>query len=1203
MRESRGGSAAGLALSLRRMDAGGRFDIRRRLGAGASGEVFLATDRETGAAVALKTLRRVSADALLRFKTEFRALQDLEHPHIVHFGELFRWDDQWFFTMELVEGTDLREWLAPPAGADVSVDTLDLHCDERSVRDVLAQLCDALAAIHAAGLVHRDVKPSNVRVTPEGRVVLLDFGLVTEGAHVEEGHVVGTPLYMAPEQAQAGVVGPAADMYAVGVMLFEALTGAPPFTGNPLHLLVRKQQLDAPAPRELVPQVPEDLDELCVQLLARDPAARPDAQEVATRLRQVEAPSREVARPRPIFVGRRRELEFLRAVADEPGFRAVLIQGSSGIGKTSLVTRFLEDLREREEAVLVLRGRCYEHENVPFKGFDAIVDALGRWLRRSGPELVSAVLPPDAALLEQMFPVLGQVQAIRVASAPTLRDPLLRRERTVEALFELLSRVGERRRLVLVLDDAQWLDAEGRLLLTGLARVAPNLLLLCVAREDDELDPDVAQSLASIARHRLVLGRLEPEASEELARALSGSVEAAALAERAGGHPLFITELVRQEQRSASSLDLESALKARVEQLDEGPRRLLALTCLATRPLPAQLTAEATGLPPESVGRALKALRVARLLRRRPGARLEPTHDLIRSAGASVLKEHERRAVHAALGRAFEQYEPDPELLAFHFSQAGEGAKASEYALQAGRRAASLLAFHRAASFYRDALRWHPARPWAEARPIYAALGDVLAHAGRGAEAGEAYMRAVHGAPEEEARRLRLAAARTFLQSGRIDRGKAVAQRVLRSAGMRLPGSASGALASMLFHRARVKLRGTRFVPRDEAEVSRRSLERVDTAVALSAAVSMVDFIQGADLQARALALALASGERYRVARALANEAATLAVMEPPPMRRGRRLLAQAEEVAGALEDPFTRAYIHLARAAAVLPHFAFCEALAEARAADALLRAECTGVAWELSTAHHIIGMSLWNLGRYRELEAELPRYLREARERSDLYGTTTITVSGWAAHFLAADDPETGLEVVREAMAAWAQPPFQLQHYLALQAACELELYAGGGGRALDRVRRAWGPLRRSLLTTMPVIRFVAPTLRARAALRLARDRASERAQLLALAHQDVRRARGVMPTPAAEGQLSAIEGAVAFARGDRERGVRLLRLAVEQLLAGDMEGLAHAARWRIGALTGDEALRAASEGWLREHGVAHPERYSAGRFPGLW
>ena len=147
---------------------------------------------------------------------------------------------------------------------------------------------DGVIAIHASGRLHRDIKPSNVMVTPEGRVVLLDFGVVGElgkGSERVEDMVLGTPAYMAPEQARASLVGPPADFYAIGVMLYEALTGQLPFDGAPEEVLFAKQQGRPRPPGEIVDGVPADLGALCLDLLAPAPQDRPEGHEILERLR------------------------------------------------------------------------------------------------------------------------------------------------------------------------------------------------------------------------------------------------------------------------------------------------------------------------------------------------------------------------------------------------------------------------------------------------------------------------------------------------------------------------------------------------------------------------------------------------------------------------------------------------------------------------------------------------------------------------------------------------------------------------------------------------------------------------------------------------------------------------------------------------------------------------------------------------------
>ncbi|GAB4565667.1 MAG: hypothetical protein Tsb0020_16720 [Haliangiales bacterium] len=394
-----------------------RFEVVRKLGAGGIGWVYEARDRALKSKVAIKTLQRLSAVELLRFKNEFRLLQGIHHPNLVQLGELFEEDGLWFFTMELVDGEDLLSYvMAPRRAANARRNqrralrqrarpgqrALGRRAsspwpgfDEVRLRRALRQLADGLYTLHRAGRVHCDIKPQNLMVCDE-RVVLLDFGLVSEiqpwNAHSEQlDFVTGTPAYMAPEQARGLPATAASDWYAVGVMLYKALTGSLPFEGSGNALLRTKLTTDPEPPSRRARalghdvQIPADLEALCLQLLQRDPDHRPPGGRVLAKLvggstavidlAALAAPSADIE---AALVGRERELNALRA-----GFHRCrgghttisFVHGRAGMGKSALIDHFARELRDRDGA-LVLRSRCYERETVPYKAFDGVIDEL-----------------------------------------------------------------------------------------------------------------------------------------------------------------------------------------------------------------------------------------------------------------------------------------------------------------------------------------------------------------------------------------------------------------------------------------------------------------------------------------------------------------------------------------------------------------------------------------------------------------------------------------------------------------------------------------------------------------------------------------------------------------------------------------------------------------------------------------------------------
>ena len=297
-----------------------RFSLSRKLGAGGMGVVYEAVVQLTNKTVALKTLSRTEPEHIYRLKREFRELADVSHPNLAALYELMSEARHWFFTMELVRGVTFTQYVRPEMpdrlgdsstisrnanhGAS-EADTVEFdssrliydsaevassgeappisfyELDESRLRPALRQLAEGVHHLHELGKLHRDIKPSNVLVTAEGRVVILDFGLVEDvEPAARDTLLVGTPDYMSPEQGAQLPISRASDWYSVGVILYEALTGRLPFTGKSFEVVLRKQTRRPVHPREINPRAPQDLSDLCANLLRRNPKNRPRGRDV-----------------------------------------------------------------------------------------------------------------------------------------------------------------------------------------------------------------------------------------------------------------------------------------------------------------------------------------------------------------------------------------------------------------------------------------------------------------------------------------------------------------------------------------------------------------------------------------------------------------------------------------------------------------------------------------------------------------------------------------------------------------------------------------------------------------------------------------------------------------------------------------------------------------------------------------------------------
>jgi len=500
-----------------------RFIIKRRLGAGSFGTVYEAFDRQRNGEVALKTLHRLDPSSIFRFKNEFRALVSITHPNLVTLHELFAVDGQWFCTMDLIRGVDFTTHVRGTDRED-STAALDVPRLRRAVRGLI----EGVEACHAAGYLHRDIKPSNVLVETGGRVVLLDFGLsvaVDVASHKAtlQSSFVGTPGYMAPELFLGQPATEAVDWYAVGVVILEALTGRRPADASTMR--AGRAPMNSPS---ALSGAPADLGELCERLLDADPAMRPSGRELSERF-GVFIPRRISRLPPAKLVGRASSLRVLReawATAKQGRTVIVRLSGHCGVGKTTFVRHFRQEL-ESDPKLAWLEGRCYEHESVPFKALDVLLDDIGRRVGADADLLTQLADPASIEALLRCFPSLARLDVFKnVALADDDWHPGELRERAFTALRSLIDTLATRGSVVIFLDDLQWGDSDSAAGLRALLsdeRSRSIMLIACHRSVPDNAGPVLGllwelERRRAITTYDITLAPLEPIEAEQLVR-------------------------------------------------------------------------------------------------------------------------------------------------------------------------------------------------------------------------------------------------------------------------------------------------------------------------------------------------------------------------------------------------------------------------------------------------------------------------------------------------------------------------------------------------------------------------------------------------------------------------------------------------------------------------------------------------------------
>ena len=779
-----------------------RYEVSSELGRGGMGVVYRARDPLLNRDVAVKLIgsSELSPEIEERFQREAQIVAQMDHPGIVPIHDLGRHEGSLFFVMPFVEGTNVRRLLWDGS----------LRLGE--VLDIAIQVADALEYSHSRGVVHRDIKPENIMVLRDVagslRVRVMDFGLAhasTENRMTKTGTLIGTVTYLSPEQVTSHAFDGRSDIYSLGVVLYECLTGEPPFSGEVQSILYRIVHEVPQPPRSLGAEIREELQAIVLGCLEKDPARRPQkAGELAEALRRhrsslasdefgmsvVVTASRTYQRPSAsAFIGREKEFAELQhrlnaAVAGACQF--AVVAGEPGIGKT----RLLEELKKLAtiRKIRVLYGRFVEQDRAfSYQGFCELIQD---YFQSKDPGSSSAERPDFSDLapeLLSLFPLLTEIGELRSAVsgdsrvASTGERKAEDRVQIFELLARTLARIAAGRPLVLILENLHAAEVSIEALQYIVRRLGPTPTFFVGSYRHTETDKrhPLVRMLDSFADDPRFVSITLPPFSPSEHRALVESVVGASklseevcqrLHDATEGNPFFTKELIHSlidsggiakddtgawsfSKRTGISSDslpatIQQAVEKRIERLPAELRDLLSTASVLGRSFEfrdLETLSEGARTLDESVDRLLTE-GIVEEERESRGDRLAFSSGIVRDVLYGGLSRRKRRSLHRKYAELIEKrYSGRLDRiypeLLHHFSQGDVPEKTVEYGLKLARKSLETFSPDDTIRAAKTALEFLDDEEWTSDRSLQGDARLLLAEAHRMAGNSDAALR------------------------------------------------------------------------------------------------------------------------------------------------------------------------------------------------------------------------------------------------------------------------------------------------------------------------------------------------------------------------------------------------------------------------------------------------------------------------------